>query len=87
MIDIQLDKEYKLTSDSMNYILEKRSSEPSEKTGKYSWRAIMWTGTVQLMMKAYKELKIRESDSTTIQELLEVCEKTDKRIEKILKGL
>lgn len=87
MIDIQLDKNYKLTSDSMNYILEKRSSEPSEKTGEYSWRGIMWTSTIQSMMKCYKEMKIRTSDAKSIPELLEVCEKTDKRIEKILKGL
>lgn len=87
MINIQLDEEYRITSDSRNYILEKRSSEPNENTGEYSWRQIKWTSSLSNMLKIWKELKIRTSDSTTIYEILEVVKKTDKEIDKILKGI
>lgn len=87
MINIQLDKDYRITSDSMNYILEKRSSEPNKKTGEYSWRQIKWTSDLSTMLKTWKELKIKTSNSTTINEILEVVKKTDKKIDKILKGV
>lgn len=87
MVNIQLDKEYKITSDSMNYILEKRSNSPNKKTGEYSWRQIKWTRDLSNMLRIWKELKIRTSDSTTIDEILEVVKKTDKDINKILKGV
>ena len=87
MVNIALDKDYKITSDSMNYILEKRSSEPNEKTGEYSWRQIKWSSDLSNMLRIWKELKIRTSDSTTIDEILELVKKTDKEINKILKGV
>ena len=87
MVNIALDKDYKITSDSMNYILEKRSSEANEKTGEYSWRQIKWSSDLSNMLRIWKELKIRTSDSTTIDEILELVKKTDKDINKILKGI
>lgn len=87
MVNIQLDKEYRVTSDSMNYILEKRSNNPNKKTGEYSWRQIKWADDLTSMLRIWKELKIRTSDSTTIDEILEVVKKTDKDINKILKGV
>ena len=86
MLDVKLDTHYKLTSDSLQYRLEKRSKS-KDKKGNYTWTGIKFAGTIEHIMKAYKELKIRESDCSTIQEILEVSKKTDKHIEKILGGL
>lgn len=59
----------------------------TKKRGEYSWRQIKWTSDLSTMLKTWKELKIRTSDSTTINEILEVVKKTDKEINKILKGV
>lgn len=87
MINIQLDEEYKITSDSMNYILSRRSTKPNEKTGEYTWTGIKFGNTITHILKSYKELKIRTSDCETIDEVLEVSSKIDSRIDEVLNGL
>lgn len=87
MLDIQLDKEYKLTSDSMNYILSKKSLTPNEKTGEYTWTGIKFYSTITGVLQGYKELTIRTSDCTTINEVLEVSNGIDTLINSVLKGI
>lgn len=83
MLDVKLDTHYKLTGDSMNYILEKRS-KTKNKEGEYTWTGIKFAGTISHILKSYKELKIRTSNCKTIDEILEVSKEIDEKIENIL---
>lgn len=86
MLDVKLDTKYKLTSDAMNYRLEQRS-KTKNKEGEYTWSAIKFSNTITHLMESYKELLIRESDCTTIPEILELVKKIDENIDRVLKGL
>lgn len=82
---IKIDNKYQVTADSMNYILqEKKTSKDKEKD--YVVNAGYY-GTITNALKAYKKIQIRNSDVTTINELLKFIKEIDKKIELVLKGV
>ena len=88
MLDIQIDKDYKITSDPRNFMLQRRTvpKEGKEK-GKANWSTLSYHGTIESVLRAYKTLNIKESDATSIAMLLNEIEKIDKTINKVLKGV
>lgn len=87
MLDIKLDDEYKIVSDSNNYMLQKLGQGQGEKNkGETTINTIGYYGSLEAVLKGYKQLLIRESDITIIDELLAAIKAIDLKIEKILGG-
>ena len=87
MLNIKLDDEYKIVSDSNNYMLQKLGQGQGEKNkGKETISTIGYYGSLEFALKSYKQLLIRESDITTINELLAAIKAIDLKIEKVLGG-
>lgn len=85
MLNVKLDSKYSIKSDSRNYILVERSAGKNA-DGEYTYSERSYTSTLEYMLKLYMELMIRKSNAESIQEVLEVVKRTEKRIEEILEG-
>lgn len=84
---IKIDDKYQITSDSMQYILqEKKQSKNDEREVKEYYVNAGYYGTFASALKNYKELQIRNSDVTTIDELMKFIKELDDKIEKLLGG-
>lgn len=84
---IQIDDKYQITSDSMNYILqEKREVKEGKDKGEVREVTLGYYGTITNALQGYKELQIRDSDVTTIDELMKLIKDLDKKIETLLGG-
>ena len=74
MLNIKLDDEYKIVSDSKNYMLQRLGEGQGEKNkGEMTVNTIGYYGSL-------------ESDITTINELLTAIKAIDLKIEKVLGG-
>jgi len=86
-MNIRLDDKYRIVSDRYNVILQEvKIRATGNNIGEEYHENYGYYGTVTACLKAYKELLIKESDVTTIQELVERIEEIDKKIGEILKG-
>ncbi|MBU5424982.1 DUF5405 family protein [Tissierella pigra] len=84
---IQIDDKYQITSDSMNYILqEKREVKEGKDKGEVREVTLGYYGTITNALQGYKETQIRNSDVTTIDELMKLIKDLDKKIETLLGG-
>lgn len=87
---IQIDENHLITSDSMNYILQERKErkEPvsDDLEDKYYLVNVGYYSTITNALQGYKELQIRNSDTATINELMNLIKKLDKKIETLLGG-
>lgn len=87
MLKIKLDDGHRIVADSNCYTLQRVSiAKEGEKKGDEVYSPIGYHGTLESALKAYKELRIRHSDATTIQEVLEVVREIDLKIENMLGG-
>lgn len=84
---LQIDNKYKIVSDSRQYILQekKRKKQEDGKVEEYEVN-IGYYGTIYNALKAYKEVQIRNSNVSTIDELLKLIKELDEKIEKLLGG-
>lgn len=66
---IQINHDYRITSDKYNYILEKKHI--SRKLDE-SWRPHSYYGSLSNLVSAYPDVILKESDANGIAEALEV---------------
>ena len=93
-MNIKIDDNYRITSDSMQYILQERKERKEIKidprTGeledKYYYVNVGYFGKIYYALQAFKELQIRNSDVTSVQELMNLIKELDFKIEKLLGG-
>lgn len=84
-MNIKLDDNYKITADSRQYILQKISiAKSGENVGEEVATSIGFYRTIEQALKGYKELSIRESDVTAIDEVLGLVRSIDTKIDEIL---
>lgn len=84
---IKIDDKYSITSDARQYILQEgKEVLEGENKGQVYYNPIGYYGTITAALKGYKELKIRSSNVTTINELMQLIEDLDNKIETLLKG-
>lgn len=88
IINIPIGEDYKVTTDSNNFILhKKRIGESGKSKGKLLWEVIGYYGKLESALQGYKNLRIKESEATSIQILLRDIEKIDEVIKETLKGV
>lgn len=86
-MDIKIDENYQLTSDPYNYILQERKEVlDGDNKGQAYFKVIGYYSTLISALKAYKELQIRTSKVTTVDELFNLIKKLDEKTEKLLGG-
>lgn len=84
---LKIDDNYQIVSDSMQYILQEvKVTKEGENIGTEYIDNIGYYGKIVQALKGYKELKIRKSDVTSIDELMALICKLDKKIEDLLKN-
>lgn len=82
-----LDNRYQITSDEYNYILQERKTTKTDdgETKEYEVN-IGYYSTITNALKGYKELQIRTSNVATVNELINLINELDEKIEKFLRG-
>lgn len=84
---IKIDDKYQITSDSMQYILqEKKQTKKDDVEVKDYEVNLGYYSTITNALQGYKELQIRNSDVTTIDELMKLIKDLDDKIETLLGG-
>lgn len=87
---LEIDDDYQIVSDSLQYILQEKKvikqSKDESKIGTEYYENVGYHGKIHSALKAYKELSIRNSEVTTITELMEFVKNLDKKIDKFLNG-
>lgn len=83
-----INEDYMITSDSMQYILQERKVvvEGDNKDKEY-WVNVSYHRQLTSVLQSYKDLQIRNSDVTTIDELMRFVKALDKKIETLLEGI
>lgn len=85
-----IDDNYQIVSDPMQYILQEKKiikeSKEENKVGTEYYDNIGYYGKIVQALKGYKELEIRKSDVTSIDELMALIYKLDKKIDDLLKN-
>lgn len=84
---LKIDNRHQISSDSMNYILqEKREIKEGKDKGEMREVTLGYYGTITNALQAWKELQIRKSNITTIDELMKLIKELDNKIETLLGG-
>lgn len=87
-MNIKIDKEYKLTSDSRSVMLVKTwIGQEGKSKGKEQESNVGYYASVQGALKDYLRIQTNLSNATTIKELLADVKKIEKTIEEVLKGV
>ena len=88
-MQIIIDANHKITSDSRQYLLQEiKTVLNGDKKGEVYESTLGYYSTISNTLKAYRELQIRSSNVTTIDELLEFIKQLDSKLDKleIIKG-
>lgn len=87
MVNIKLDKNHRITSDSRQYILEERVVVSTGKNiGDEYYKPLGYYSDLCMVLKDYRDMGLRNSNCESIPELLELIKISDKKIDEILKG-
>lgn len=83
-MNIQLDENYKIISDPLNYILqEKRIAEKGKNEGKEIWVNAGYHGTLQSALKGYIRKNIQNSDIDTVEGLIDRMNKLEETVKQV----
>ncbi|HSH36210.1 DUF5405 family protein [Schnuerera sp.] len=84
---ISVDNKHQIVSDSMQYILQgKKTVREGKKEGEEYWVNVGYYSKIYNALQGYKELQIKNSNVTTIDELMKLIKNLDNKIEQLLKG-
>jgi hypothetical protein len=88
-LDIRIDEDFKITSDAMNFILERRGivkesrfTDPANIGNEY-WTAEGYYRTIQQVLTDYTRKKVLNSDCKSFQELFQLLEKIKELISRL----
>ena len=88
MIDIRLGENHRITSDSMNYILQERKEVLEGKTrGEEYFINLGYYSTISSLLESYMELCIRNSEAKSMKEILDLVKKIREEIRDLLGGV
>lgn len=76
-INIQLNNDYRITSDSQQYILQKSSIT---KEGTTRWRSVKFSGSLAGIAIMWKDLELLECDAESFNQILQKQEELNKTI-------
>ena len=84
MVNIQIDHKISVISDANQYILREFKGL-SEKDGVENYETIGYFPTLKSALKDYIEVTLKESDCTSIKQLIELHEQLEKKIDELIK--
>ncbi len=86
---VQLDKDFRITSDEHNFILQKRGDEGGgvAQKGKGMWRAVGYWGDLNNLLLSYSRQKLRSSTAHSVEALSRDLESLRRRINRITNDL
>lgn len=86
-MQIKIDDKYQIGSDARQYILQEcKTVLEGDRKGETYLDSVGYYNTIYSALKAYKEAQIRNSDVTTIDELMDLIKELDVKIETLLKS-
>jgi hypothetical protein len=90
-MEILINKKYRLTSDSYNYMLEKSftAGDKSKKAGEIGWKTIGYYSTISAALKGLLDKVCKSSKAKSIEDLERLVSSVKSDIDKVLssKGL
>lgn len=89
-MEIRLTDDYRITSDSYNLILQKRSvikKENSENYGEETWTAISWHHSFESIIRKLIILEVKQSEIVELQKMCELISGVEKRVSKRLEDI
>ena len=87
MLNIKLNLNYKISSDNMNYTLQKVGTiKEGKNIGEETIANVGYYSTIENALKAYKQVLIRGSDIDNITELIKTIKQIDEHISEVLRG-
>ena len=84
MVNIQIDDKMSVISDANQYILREFKGL-SEKDSTENYETIGYFSTMASALKDYVEVTLRESNCTSIKQLIELHEQLEKKIDELIK--
>lgn len=98
MLNIEVFEKYRITSDEFNVMIhervivdptkspnwERRKAEGASPNKRIEWRVVSYHASVEQALQKLAELKIRESDATTLTELLHDIKRIRREISDVL---
>ena len=84
MVNIQINDKISVISDANQYILREFKGL-SEKDGTENYETIGYYSTLKSALKDYVEVTLRESNCTSIKQLIELHEQLEKKIDELIK--
>lgn len=95
---IEINEDYRIKSDDRNIIVERRhiidptkapnwkqlEAKGTDPTPKEDWRAISYHGTIAQALTSIGEQKVRDSEATTLRELLDEISDFNGEIRRLL---
>jgi len=90
MLELKLDDTFKISSDKMNFILEKFDDvmdlKTKESTGEKKWKTVGFFGNkLEYALKAYVIESLRDSEETDVHRLMDRLNELEKQIKKVVK--
>lgn len=88
MATIQIDDDYRITSDQYQWILQKmRVVATGKRKGEVDWDCITYHASLKQSLSSYLERSLRLSEASSLKELQEVSDKCESKIDKLFKQL
>ena len=86
-MNLILDERFKISSDKHNYVLEKYEDVEDRKTGeiKKMWKDAGYYGSIEPILNRYIKERIRDSEATSVNELIAELKEIKLHISDVLK--
>ena len=84
-MEISLSEDYRISSDSYQFILQERKvTAEGENKGNEYWTSIAYYRKLEHLLERYIDLKIRTSDKKSIKELMDYIRELKKEVREIV---
>lgn len=81
---INLDKDYRMTTSTLNFVLKKRMAEYEDKKGNKvdeKWVADGYFSSIKSLLQSYKRKRILNCNAESIEELIKTIDEVGQTIE------
>ena len=80
-MELKINDNYKITTDSMNYIMnEKQVVKSGKKKGQVKWKSIGYYSSLESLFNNYFDVRLMKSNANGLSEVLEVCKEIKEEI-------
>ena len=80
-MELKINDNYKITTDSMNYIMnEKQVVKSGKKKGQVKWKSIGYYSSLESLFNNYFDVRLMKSNANGLSEVLKVCKEIKEEI-------